>query len=183
MNSVIKKRYLFLVSLILVLVVGVVLTTLANTVWGSRENTTFDTTIGDIAGIKFVNGNSVNVSNMGPVLNYHDGANVEFAVFNRTNSTINISVILNISSISSNLKDSQFKYVLEKMNDSNEYVEIANGNFSSFVTGDNTILGNYSITHGYSYYRFYVYIDGSVSNNTNMMGNSLVSVLKITDGE
>lgn len=179
MESIIKKRHLILISLILLLISGVALVTYARQVWQSPENTTFDTTIGDIAGVKFINGDSINVNNLGPVLDYHDGANVEFAIFNRTSGNINVSVALNITSISVNLKSSDFKWVLEKLNSSNVYETIASGDFSSFTVGNNAIISGDSISHGYGYYKFYVYIDGSVSNSSNLMNNSMSSVVVI----
>ena len=179
MESIIKKRHLILISLILLLISGVALVTYARQVWQSTENTTFDTTIGDIAGVKFINGDSINVNNLGPVLDYHDGANVEFAIFNRTSGNINVSVNLTITNISTNLKSSDFKWMLEKLNSSNVYETIASGDFSSFVVGNNSIISNNTIGHGYAYYKLYIYIDGSVSNNSNLMSNSLVSTVVI----
>lgn len=180
MGNIIKKRHLILISLILILIAGVAFVTYARQIWSSNDNnTSFDTTIGNIAGVKFNPGDTVNVNNLGPVLDYHDGANVEFAIFNRTSGDINVSVDLSITSISTNLKSSDFKWVLEKLNSSNVYEELVSGDFSGFVVGSNTIISSDSIGYGYSYYKFYVYIDGSVSNNSNMMSNSMSSVLVI----
>ena len=181
MESVVKKRYLIFIALVLLLFVCVTFITYARQVWQSPENTTFDTTIGDIAGVRFINGDSINVTNLGPVLDYRDSANVEFGIYNRTNGTINVSVGLNITSISSSLQSSSFKWVLERMNSSNVYEVIASGDFSSAIIGSNSIISGNSITTGssYTYYKLYVYIDGSVSNDASMMNSSMNSIVVI----
>ena len=82
MQWIVKRRYLFIGILVLLVIIGAIFTTYAIRVWSSPENTEFDTTIGNIAGVKFSNGDNVNVTDLGPVFDYHDGANVEFFVFN-----------------------------------------------------------------------------------------------------
>ena len=116
MKEIIRKRYLIFVASLLVLFIGVTFVTYARQIWQSEENTTFDTTIGDIAGVKFISGDSVNVSGLGPVLDYRDSANVGFGIYNRTSGTINVSISLNITSISSSLQSSSFKWVVERLN-------------------------------------------------------------------
>ena len=180
MQWIVKRRYFFIGILVLLVIIGTIFTTYAVRLWGSSENTEFDTTIGNIAGVKFSNGDNVNVTDLGPVFDYHDGANVEFFVFNMTNSTISVRVSLNIASISNELKSSQFKYVLTRYNNNTKvYDEVSSSNFENFNTGSNIIINNDSIGSGYNYYKFYVYIDGNASNSTDMMGKSMRSILVI----
>lgn len=180
MNKILQRKHYIVIIAILVFIAMVSLVTYAYGVWGSNENTVFDTTIGDIAGVRFENGNSINVTGLGPVLDYNDGANVEFAIFNRTTDNISVSAILDIGSISENLKSSDFKWVLTKYNNSTEvYDVLETGDFSGYAVGSNTVLNEDSIPYGYSYYKFFVYIDGTVSNDTSMMNNSLSSSLVI----
>ena len=180
MQWIVKRRYFFIGILVLLVIIGTIFTTYAVRLWGSSENTEFDTTIGNIAGVKFSNGDNVNVTDLGPVFDYHDGANVEFYVFNMTSSNIIVKVNLNILSISNELKSSQFKYVLTRYNNSTKvYDEVSSGDFDSFNTGSNIIVNNDSIGSGYNYYKFYVYIDGNVENNIDMMGKSMRSILAI----
>ena len=181
MKEIIRKRYLIFVASLLVLFIGVTFVTYARQIWQSEENTTFDTTIGDIAGVKFISGDSVNVSGLGPVLDYRDSANVGFGIYNRTSGTINVSISLNITSISSSLQSSSFKWVVERLNTDDVYEIVYSGDFSSAVVGSNSLVSNDTITIGnsYTYYRLYVYIDGSVSNDASMMNSSMNSIVVI----
>ncbi len=177
----IHKKNILLFGIVSILLV--ISYTYARTFWQSTDNTTFDTTIGDVADIKFNNGNNVNVTDLAPVLDYHDGANVDFSIYNRTSGNVNLSIILNITSIATELKSTDFKFVLERLNNSTSLYEvISTGDFSEFNTGNNTIKSSIATSHGYSYFKFYVYIDGSGANNSNLMGKTLNSTLIITDG-
>lgn len=174
MNNILSRKHYVTIISIFMFVGVIALATYASEFWASPENTIFNTTIGEIAAVRFENGNSVNVSNLGPVLDYNDGANVEFSVFNRTNDSISLSVSLNIGILSDSLKNSAFKWVLTKYNDTTLVYDILeSGDFSETIVGENTLVSGDSIPNGYSYYKLFVYIDGTVENNSNMASGNM----------
>lgn len=155
--------------------------TYAYYVWRS-DNTLMNITISDFY-LNCVNGPDVNVSNIGPVLNYQDGVEAEFTVSNPSNDSGFFNVVLNITSISDNLKVGSFKYKLVKDNTGGTNYDYNNpvveGNFEDFVIGENNVADNISVAGNSSYsFQFIVYIDGNMYNSNNMQDNSLVAGLE-----
>lgn len=153
--------------------------------WNS-DTTGFSVTIEDLV-INFVMGPDVNVSNIGPVLNYQDGVKSDFQAVNETGVEQSFSLYLNINSITDTLLVDSFKYVLVKdVNGGTNYDydnPVSSGTFSGFGIGGNTISIDITVASSSTYsFQFIVYIDGNVSNNTNMQENSMNAELLVTDG-
>ena len=127
-------------------------------------------------------GEDVNVSNIGPVLNYNDGVSTTFSAYNPTENDSNIKVSLNITEISNTLKNKSFKYILLRdTSGGTNYTEVVtNGNFENFNIGNNLIGTGQTILAGAKYtYKFIVYIDGNMKNDIMMQQNTLKSTLNI----
>ena len=88
-------------------------------------------------------------------------------------NSLDYNIKLNITSIASELKSSDLKYVLLKDN-----TIVKEGNFSTMVVGANTIYSNSISSSGTTNFTFYLYIDGNSENNLNMM-NKLYLVLMV----
>lgn len=91
-----------------------------------------------------------------------------------TGASLDYNINLNITSIASELKSSDLKYVLLKDN-----IIVKEGNFSTMVVGANTIYSDSISSSGTTNFIFYLYIDGNSENNLNMMNKSLVGSIVV----
>lgn len=144
--------------------------------WRSTSNTSLTMNIGKLTDVTFNSGNDISTSTLAPVYNYTDGEKTTFRINNKDTSgtTLNYSVKLNITSIASELKSTDLKYVLLK----NDTI-VQEGDFSSITTGSNTIYSDSISSSGTTNFTFYLYIDGNSENNLNMMNKSLVGSIVV----
>ena len=168
-----------LAILLLTLVIGT--GTLAWIVWSSKDNTKMNVTIGDLADVSFKTGNDINISNLSPSFYYDDGALTEFSIRKKKGltTTLNTNIYLDITSISNELKNDNFKYVLLSSSDGNTYNEVISSSFKDATVGKLSLVENSLLTDGKTYYKFYIWIDGNNENNTTMQGKSLKGTLNV----
>ncbi len=181
-NKFIHSKYL-LISLIVLLILLVIATgTYAWFTWRSTSNTSLTMNIGKLTDVIFTSGNDISTSTLAPVYNYTDGEKTTFSINNKdtTGASLDYNIKLNITSIASELKSSDLKYVLLKDN-----TIVKEGNFSTMVVGANSIYSNSISSSGTTNFIFYLYIDGNSENNLNMMNKSLVGTITVeaTDKE
>ena len=175
-NKFIHSKYL-LISLIVLLILLVMATgTYAWFTWRSTNNTSLTMNIGKLTDVTFNSGNDISTSTLAPVYNYTDGEKTTFSINNKdtTGASLDYNIKLNITSIASELKSSDLKYVLLKDN-----TIVKEGNFSTMVVGANTIYSNSISSSGTTNFTFYLYIDGNSENNLNMMNKSLVGSIVV----
>ena len=174
-----NKRKLIL-SLVLLTSV-VLLGTFAWYVWSSKDNTSMNVTIGDLADVSFKTGNDINVTNLSPSFNYDDGALTEFSIRKKKGLTTDLytNIYLDITSISDTLKSPSFKYELLSSSDGNTYNNASSGNFQDASIGKLNILVDTPLTDGKTYYKLYIWIDGNEENNTSMQSSSMKGVLNV----
>ena len=175
-NKFIHSKYL-LISLIVLLILLVIATgTYAWFTWRSTSNTSLTMNIGKLTDVTFNSGNDISTSTLAPVYNYTDGEKTTFSINNKdtTGASLDYNIKLNITSIASELKSSDLKYVLLKDN-----TIVKEGNFSTMVVGTNTIYSNSISSSGTTNFTFYLYIDGNSENNLNMMNKSLVGSIVV----
>lgn len=175
-NKFIHSKYL-LISLIVLLILLVMATgTYAWFTWRSTSNTSLTMNIGKLADVIFNSGNDISTSTLAPVYNYTDGEKTTFSINNKdtTGASLDYNIKLNITSIASELKSSDLKYVLLKDN-----TIVKEGNFSTIITGTNTIYSDSISSSGTTNFTFYLYIDGNSENNLNMMNKSLVGSIVV----
>lgn len=175
-NKFIHSKYL-LISLIVLLILLVMATgTYAWFTWRSTSNTSLTMNIGKLADVIFNSGNDISTSTLAPVYNYTDGEKTTFSINNKdtTGASLDYNIKLNITSIASELKSSDLKYVLLKDN-----TIVKEGNFSTIITGTNTIYSDSISSSGTINFTFYLYIDGNSENNLNMMNKSLVGSIVV----
>lgn len=179
-NKFIHSKYL-LISLIVLLILLVIATgTYAWFTWRSTNNTSLTMNIGKLADVTFNSGNDISTNTLAPVYNYTDGEKTTFSINNKdtTGASLDYNIKLNITSIASELKSSDLKYVLLKDN-----TIVKEGNFSTMVVGTNTIYSNSISSSGTTNFIFYLYIDGNSENNLNMMNKSLVGTITVEGNE
>ena len=168
-----------LAILLLTMVIGT--GTLAWIVWSSKDNTKMNVTIGDLADVSFKTGNDINISNLSPSFYYDDGALTEFSIRKKKGLTteLNTNIYLDITSISDELKNDNFKYVLLSSSDGNTYNEVISSSFKDASVGKLDIVTDSPLTDGKTYYKFYIWIDGNNENNETMQGKSLKCTLNV----
>lgn len=175
-NKFIHSKYL-LISLIVLLILLVMATgTYAWFTWRSTNNTSLTMNIGKLADVTFNSGNDISTTSLAPVFNYTDGEKTTFSINNKdtTGASLDYNIKLNITSIASELKSSDLKYVLLKDN-----TIVKEGNFSTIITGTNTIYSDSISSSGTINFTFYLYIDGNSENNLNMINKSLVGNITV----
>ena len=174
-----NKRKLIL-SLVLLTSV-VLLGTFAWYVWSSKDNTSMNVTIGDLADVSFKTGNDINITNLSPSFNYDDGALTEFSIRKKKGLTTDLytNIYLDITSISDTLKSPSFKYELLSSSDGNTYNNVSSGNFQDASIGKLNILVDTPLADNKTYYKLYIWIDGNEENNTSMQSSSMKGVLNV----
>ena len=175
-------------SLILTLIISIIgisaLATYAWFTWNSPNNTELTLTIGELADVTFNTGDDINVNNIGPVLNYlENGEITTFSFRNKSELELFTNVDLNITNLPDELKEESFKYVLLSSTDNNNFNEVVSGSFVDKSNGINTILSLYPAQVGTTYFKFIIYIDGTMENPIDMMGKSFSATLEVTVGE
>ena len=178
-ESKMSKGKEILAILLLTLVIGT--GTLAWIVWSSKDNTKMNVTIGDLADVSFKTGNDININNLSPSFYYDDGALTEFSIRKKKGLKwpLNTNIYLDITSISDELKNDSFKYVLLSSSDGNTYEEVTSGSFKDASVGKLSIVTDSPLTDGKTYYKFYIWIDGNNENNETMQGKSLKASLNV----
>ena len=171
-----EKKYMIIGIFILMITLVGSVGTYAWFTWKSTNNTSLTMTIGKLADVIFTSGNNISTSTLSPVYNYTDGEVTTFSINNKdtTGTTVDYAVKLNITSIATELKNTSLKYVLLKNN-----TIVQEGDFSTISTGGTTIYSDSISTSGITNYKFYLYIDGNIENNTSMVNKSLVGTITV----
>ncbi len=169
----------FLVGSILLLVIAVILTgTYAWFTWRAPSEPRLTMSIGEIADVTFETGPDLVTKNLAPVYNYTDGEYVDFSIVNKdaTESMVIYYVNLKINEISPSLESEDFKYVLTTGNSE----ILAEGNFADANSGDTiSIVSNMPLSSGTTNFRFYIYIDGNVENDSSMMNQEFSATIEV----
>ena len=173
-----EKKYMIIGIFILMITLVGSVGTYAWFTWKSTSNTSLTMTIGKLADVIFTSGNNISTSTLSPVYNYTDGEVTTFSINNKdtTGTTVDYAVKLNITSIATELKSTSLKYVLLKNN-----TIVQEGDFSTISTGSTTIYSDSISTSGTTNYKFYLYIDGNIENNTSMINKTLSGTLTVTE--
>jgi len=175
-----RKKITKVLSLIILIILIIALATYAWFTWNSPENTKLSMDIGEAAEVMFIDGNDISTNELAPVLTYSDGKKTEFMIENQFEYDYQATITVNITSIASELQDESVRYVVEKSNDNSNFSKVKEGSFKDLKVGSNDIAFVVLPTLSTTYYKFYIYIDGSVENNTNMMGKAIVGSLSVS---
>ena len=177
-----KKSKIFMIFGILVLVVAIVGSTLAYYVWttSSDEETKIVSKVG-AATINFDGGTDIENVSLRPVSDKSKGI-VKAIKMSASTTGIKANLYLDIISIDEELKNTTFKFFLAKS--STAAVATKEGNFSTEYLTSNTVtceknstnhivlLSDYDVPTSQVTYTLYIWIDGTVDNDINMMNKS-----------
>ena len=144
-----KNNKNIFITLILLTIVMVILGTYAALTWVSSNNTEMTITIGDVAGVFFDTGPNINISDIGPVFDYElDGESTYFTISNYIEEELPINANLKITSISNNLKEESFKYIIMSSIDKENYTIVKEGNFTNVSNNSNIEISQSYILNG-----------------------------------
>ena len=175
-----KSKIVKLMISVIILIVIALVGTYALTIWRSTENTELTLRIGDISGFYCTKGDNIEINNIGPIFDYTiDGESTTFSIDNQTNETANVTVKFHITTITDNLKEESFKYVLMTNTNNSNYTVYKEDDFKDVTSNSSiTLLDNYEV--GLSTrvsFKLVIYIDGNMENPITMQGGSLVGYL------
>ncbi len=181
-----KKKYLK-IALIFICIISVTLIgTYALKLWSSTENTELTFRIGEYQTDSMIckASEDITVSNIGPVFDYmKDGEVIPFTVLASSTNEEKLFINFNISSITDNLKEESFKYILLSSIDKINYNEITSGNFLNINSNDTIeLISDYTINKT-TYYKLIIYIDGNMENPISMQNGSITGNIEVCSKE
>ncbi len=181
-----KKKYLK-IALIFICIISITLIgTYALKLWSSTDNTELTFRIGEYQTDNMIckASEDITISNIGPVFDYmKDGEVIPFTVLASSSNEEKLFINFNIESITSNLKEESFKYVLLSSTDKVNYNEVVKGNFLN-INNDDTLelISNYVINKT-TYYKLIIYIDGNMENPISMQNGSITGNIEVCSKE
>src|SRR5574344_2991365 len=94
MNNLVisKKKRNLIIAISLSLIIMIIGTTYAYFSWQSTNNPLVDITVEDIADVIIKGGNDINITNIGPVLDYNDGEITEFYIKKKIENNLDLTI-------------------------------------------------------------------------------------------
>ena len=174
-----NKRTIFL-TLIFSFILILIGTTYAYFSWQSTNNPLVNITVEDIGDVIFKGGNDINITNIGPVLDYNDGEITEFYIKKKMDNNLDININITPTILPDSLKDESFKVKLLSSTDNITYTEIKEDNFKDKETNIKFTLSTTELTNNLTYFKVIFYIDGNMLNSNNMKGQSFGAKIDIS---
>ena len=174
-----NKRTIFL-TLIFSFILILIGTTYAYFSWQSTNNPLVNITVEDIGDVIFKGGNDINITNIGPVLDYNDGEITEFYIKKKMDNNLDININITPTILPDSLKDESFKVKLLSSTDNITYTEIKEDNFKDKETNIKFTLSTTELTNKLTYFKIIFYIDGNMLNSNNMKGQSFGARIDIS---
>ena len=174
-----NKRTIFL-TLIFSFILILIGTTYAYFSWQSTNNPLVNITVEDIGDVIFKGGNDINITNIGPVLDYNDGEITEFYIKKKMDNNLDININITPTILPDSLKDESFKVKLLSSTDNITYTEIKEDNFKDKETNIKFTLSTTELTNKLTYFKIIFYIDGNMLNSNNMKGQSFEARIEIS---
>ena len=175
LDKFVHSRVAIIVLILVLICTTLLVGTYAWFTWSSTDNTELTMTIGKVADVIFTSGNDID-SELTPVFDYTDGLSTTFSINNRDTSgtIIPYNIYFNITTIAEELASEDVKWALVKNGKL-----VKEGNLSTASDGTTITLFSSSISSGTTSYVFYLYIDGNVENDPNMMGKTIVGNIMV----
>ena len=181
-----KKKYLKIVLIFICIISITLIGTYALKLWSSTDNTELTFRIGEYQTDSMIckASEDITVSNIGPVFDYmKDGEVIPFTVLASSSNEEKLFINFNIESITSNLKEESFKYILLSSTDKVNYNEVIKGNFLNINSNDTLeLISNYVINKT-TYYKLIIYIDGNMENPISMQNGSITGNIEVCSKE
>ena len=166
-----KKRNL-IIGISLSLIIMIIGTTYAYFTWQSSNNPLVDITVEDMADVGFKGGNDIDITDIGPVLDYNDGEITEFYIKKKIEDNLDLSINITPTLLPDNLKHESFKVKLLSSNDNITYNEVSEINFKDKEQDTKYELSVVELNQNKTYYKIIFYIDGNMYNPNTIQGNS-----------
>ena len=166
-----KKRNL-IIGISLSLIIMIIGTTYAYFTWQSSNNPLVDITVEDMADVVFKGGNDIDITDIGPVLDYNDGEITAFYIKKKIEDNLDLSINITPTLLPDNLKHESFKVKLLSSNDNITYNEVSEINFKDKEQDTKYELSVVELNQNKTYYKIIFYIDGNMYNPNTIQGNS-----------
>ena len=182
MNNLVisKKKRNLIIAISLSLIIMIIGTTYAYFSWQSTNNPLVDITVEDIADVIIKGGNDINITNIGPVLDYNDGEITEFYIKKKIENNLDLSINIIPTLLPDNLKEESFKLKLLSSNDNITYNEISEINFKDKEQDNIYRLSIIDLNQNITYYKIIFYIDGNMYNPNTMKNNSFKAKIDVS---
>ena len=181
-----KKKYIKIALMFICIISITLIGTYALKLWSSTDNTELTFRIGEYQTDSMIckASEDITVSNIGPVFDYmKDGEVIPFTVLASSSNEEKLFINFNISSITDNLKEKSFKYILLSSTDKVNYNEITSGNFLNINSNDTIeLISDYTINKT-TYYKLIIYIDGNMENPISMQNGSITGNIEVCSKE
>ena len=175
-----KKKRNLIIGISLSLIIMIIGTTYAYFTWQSSNNPLVNITVEDIGDVIFKGGNDINITNIGPVLDYNDGEITAFYIKKKMDNNLDININITPTILPDSLKDESFKVKLLSSTDNITYTEIKEDNFKDKETNIKFTLSTTELTNKLTYFKVIFYIDGNMLNSNNMQGQSFGAKIDIS---
>ena len=182
MNNLVisKKKRNLIIAISLSLIIMIIGTTYAYFSWQSTNNPLVDITVEDIADVIIKGGNDINITNIGPVLDYNDGEITEFYIKKKIENNLDLTINIIPTLLPDNLKEESFKLKLLSSNDNITYNEISEINFKDKEQDNVYRLSIIDLNQNITYYKIIFYIDGNMYNPNTMKNNSFKAKIDVS---
>ena len=182
MNNLVisKKKRNLIIAISLSLIIMIIGTTYAYFSWQSTNNPLVDITVEDIADVIIKGGNDINITNIGPVLDYNDGEITEFYIKKKIENNLDLTINIIPTLLPDNLKEESFKLKLLSSNDNITYNEISEINFKDKEQDNIYRLSIIDLNQKVTYYKIIFYIDGNMYNPNTMKNNSFKAKIDVS---
>ena len=167
-----KKKRNLIIGISLSLIIMIIGTTYAYFTWQSSNNPLVDITVEDMADVVFKGGNDIDITDIGPVLDYNDGEITEFYIKKKIEDNLDLSINITPTLLPDNLKHESFKVKLLSSNDNITYNEVSEINFKDKEQDTKYELSVVELNQNKTYYKIIFYIDGNMYNPNTIQGNS-----------
>ena len=182
MNNLVisKKKRNLIIAISLSLIIMIIGTTYAYFSWQSTNNPLVDITVEDIADVIIKGGNDINITNIGPVLDYNDGEITEFYIKKKIENNLDLTINIIPTLLPDNLKEESFKLKLLSSNDNITYNEISEINFKDKEQDNIYRLSIIDLNQKVTYYKIIFYIDGNMYNPNTMKSNNFKAKIDVS---
>ena len=167
-----KKKRNLIIGISLSLIIMIIGTTYAYFTWQSSNNPLVNITVEDMADVVFKGGNDIDITDIGPVLDYNDGEITEFYIKKKIEDNLDLSINITPTLLPDNLKHESFKVKLLSSNDNITYNEVSEINFKDKEQDTKYELSVVELNQNKTYYKIIFYIDGNMYNPNTIQGNS-----------
>ena len=167
-----KKKRNLIIGISLSLIIMIIGTTYAYFTWQSSNNPLVNIAVEDMADVVFKGGNDIDITDIGPVLDYNDGEITEFYIKKKIEDNLDLSINITPTLLPDNLKHESFKVKLLSSNDNITYNEVSEINFKDKEQDTKYELSVVELNQNKTYYKIIFYIDGNMYNPNTIQGNS-----------